>query len=48
VPLYLIDYKRNGKIIRAQVGATASNDGDVSGNHGQEDLWIMKLITTDK
>jgi hypothetical protein len=28
-------------------GTTASNDGDVSGNHGQEELWIMKLITTD-
>jgi len=25
------------------VGATASNDGDVFGNHGQDDIWIVKL-----
>lgn len=25
------------------VGATTSNDGDVSGNHGQEDFWVVKL-----
>lgn len=25
------------------VGHTASNDGDVSGNHGQYDLWVVKL-----
>ncbi len=27
------------------VGETASNDGDVSGNHGQTDCWILKLDT---
>lgn len=25
------------------VGGTASNDGDVSGNHGGEDVWVVKL-----
>jgi gliding motility-associated-like protein len=24
-------------------GYTASNDGDVSGNHGQSDMWVVKL-----
>jgi hypothetical protein len=24
-------------------GTTASNDGDVSGNHGNEDAWVVKL-----
>lgn len=24
-------------------GSTASNDGDVSGNHGQDDFWVVKL-----
>jgi hypothetical protein len=24
-------------------GFTRSNDGDVSGNHGQEDFWVVKL-----
>ncbi len=24
-------------------GGTASNDGDVSGNHGRSDIWIVKL-----
>jgi hypothetical protein len=24
-------------------GGTLSNDGDVSGNHGDEDFWIVKL-----
>jgi len=24
-------------------GYTFSNDGDVSGNHGNADLWIVKL-----
>ncbi|MFD3003043.1 T9SS type A sorting domain-containing protein [Pontibacter toksunensis] len=27
-------------------GATGSNDGDVSGNHGGGDLWIAKLYST--
>ncbi len=25
------------------VGGTCSNDGDVSGNHGQWDMWVVKL-----
>lgn len=25
------------------VGTTTSNDGDVSGNHGQEDYWVVQL-----
>ncbi|WP_445733424.1 T9SS type A sorting domain-containing protein [Mariniflexile sp.] len=28
------------------VGFTFSNDGDITGNHGQEDYWIVKLDTT--
>jgi len=24
-------------------GLTASNDGDVSGNHGEIDIWVVKL-----
>jgi len=27
-------------------GYTASNDGDVSGNHGGDDVWIVKLTST--
>ncbi|MFM9949626.1 MAG: T9SS type A sorting domain-containing protein [Saprospiraceae bacterium] len=27
-------------------GQTESNDGDVSGNHGNEDFWIVKLSAT--
>jgi hypothetical protein len=27
-------------------GGTVSNDGDVSGNHGSSDIWILKLNTT--
>jgi uncharacterized repeat protein (TIGR01451 family) len=27
-------------------GYTTSNDGDVSGNHGGEDIWIVKLSTS--
>ena len=26
-------------------GYTGSNDGDVSGNHGEEDFWVLKLST---
>jgi hypothetical protein len=26
-------------------GSTASNDGDVSGNHGASDFWVVKLAT---
>ncbi|HXS36902.1 MAG TPA: hypothetical protein VN721_09385, partial [Flavipsychrobacter sp.] len=29
-------------------GQTLSNDGDVSGNHGREDMWIVKLNDTGK
>jgi hypothetical protein len=27
----------------ALVGGTTSNDGDVTGNHGSEDVWVVKL-----
>jgi uncharacterized repeat protein (TIGR01451 family) len=27
-------------------GYTSSNDGDVSGNHGSEDIWIVKLSSS--
>ncbi len=30
----------NGYILQ---GTTSSNDGDVSGNHGATDLWVMKI-----
>jgi outer membrane protein assembly factor BamB len=33
----------NGYVL---VGATISNDGDVSGNHGNEDIWVVKLSPT--
>ncbi len=29
------------------VGDTTSNDGDVSGNHGLDDMWILKLNRED-
>ena len=29
------------------VGYTDSNDGDVSGNHGQRDMWVVKLKVTE-
>jgi len=28
------------------LGSTGSNDGDVSGNHGNYDLWVVKLSST--
>ena len=28
-------------------GYTNSNDGDVSGNHGQQDMWVVKLKVTE-
>ncbi len=28
------------------VGLTPSNNGDVSGNHGDEDIWVVKLTST--
>jgi len=33
----------NGYII---TGYTTSNDGDVNGNHGGEDIWVVKLTNT--
>ncbi|MFT3912007.1 MAG: gliding motility-associated C-terminal domain-containing protein [Ferruginibacter sp.] len=27
-------------------GRTASNDGDVTGNHGMEDVWLVKITAT--
>ncbi|MBC8643570.1 hypothetical protein H9W95_04315 [Flavobacterium lindanitolerans] len=27
-------------------GYTSSNDGDVSGNHGGDDIWVVKLTAT--
>ncbi len=27
-------------------GVSESNNGDISGNHGQEDLWVLKLSST--
>lgn len=31
----------------AAIGETDSNDGDVSGNHGETDFWILKLNADD-
>jgi len=28
------------------IGSTASNDGDVSGNHGGDDVWVARLDTS--
>jgi uncharacterized repeat protein (TIGR01451 family) len=28
------------------LGSTDSNDGDVSGNHGKDDIWVVKLSAT--
>lgn len=39
-----IDQTTDGGYIVA--GYTSSNDGDVSGNHGQKDYWIVKLDDT--
>ncbi len=30
------------------VGSTFSNDGDVSGNHGEEDGWVVMLDNSGK
>lgn len=38
----LADIQGLGYIV---VGATASNDGDVSGNHGSLDVWVLMLGT---
>ncbi len=37
---YSISTNDNGFIL---VGYTLSNDGDVSGNHGGKDLWVLKI-----
>lgn len=43
------EYLIQGEIIQTAngdflfCGATESNDGDVSGNHGQDDAWLVKL-----
>jgi hypothetical protein len=38
---YFITPTRDGGYVLA--GFTSSNDGDVSGNHGGEDAWVVKL-----
>jgi hypothetical protein len=38
---YKIDITNDGGYCLA--GSSASNDGDVSGNHGQLDFWVVKL-----
>lgn len=38
---YFIQQTNDGGYIVA--GSTSSNDGDVNGNHGSEDAWIVKL-----
>ena len=38
---YYIQQTTNGGYILA--GKTYSNDGDVSGNHGEWDMWVVKL-----
>jgi hypothetical protein len=37
---YIIQTKEGGYLV---AGASASNDGEVSGNHGFFDMWIVKL-----
>jgi len=45
------DYERAESIIQTAdeeyivVGSSSSNDGDVSGNHGDDDFWIVKLTS---
>jgi hypothetical protein len=41
---YSIQQTRDGGYIVA--GSTSSNDGDVTGNHGGSDMWILKLSAT--
>ena len=38
---YCIKYTRDGGYVFA--GQTESDDGDVSGNHGAQDYWVIKL-----
>ena len=42
-PLEVVENDMNEYIV---LGLTLSNDGDVSGNHGGVDLWIVKLDAT--
>ena len=42
IPYSIQQTSDNGFII---AGGSESNDGDVTGNHGQEDFWIMKLTS---
>ncbi len=42
-PGYFIQQSTDGGYIVA--GSTSSNDGDVSGNHGGYDYWVVKLDT---
>jgi len=42
---YSIQQTSDGGFIVA--GYTSSNDGDVSGNHGSSDYWVVKLSGTD-
>lgn len=39
----IIEIDNGGFLI---TGTTASNDGDVSGNHGGEDIWLVRLSST--
>jgi hypothetical protein len=36
----IVELENNGYVV---TGYTNSNDGDVSGNHGQIDVWVVKL-----
>src|SRR5690242_8015879 len=40
IPYSVISTSDGGYII---AGSTNSNDGDVSGNHGQGDVWLIKI-----
>jgi len=42
--LFSINLSNDGGYITA--GTTSSNNGDVSGNHGSLDLWVVKLSNT--
>jgi hypothetical protein len=41
--LWIQQTKDGGYIM---IGTTTSNDGDVTGNHGQSDMWVVKLLGT--
>jgi hypothetical protein len=40
VPTRVISTTDGGYML---IGSTISNDGDVSGNHGQSDIWLIKI-----